>query len=249
LESGHCPSSEDFSIRGIGWTQEHHSIAFHPNGTWLASGTYCNISNSSAWYRLELWNVVTGKIRHTFNDFAVSLAFSQNGKWMVSAGSTVKLWNVESGQLLHNFATENYYDSNSVALSPNGKWLASSRDRTVKLWALNPVASANTVTQIPYSEQEIAPATDLSNTSSWLIKAIVIIIGVILLVSFIWWIIHSFSPSLRPHAPRIMAGIIVGITVGITTTVAAYYLFGSPKTATVSGVILAVVAHYFIKEA
>ncbi len=123
------------------------------------------------------------------------------------------------------------------------------------MWTLKLLPSKTTVQNpdVPEERKSTPNVTeqtpDLSNTSSWLIKAIVIIVGVILLLSLIWCIIQSFSPSLRPHVPRIMAGIIVGITVGITTTVAAYYLFGSPETATVSGVILAVVAHYFIKEA
>jgi len=87
------------------------------------------------------------------------------------------------------------------------------------------------------------------NFLSWLIKIAIVIIGVVSLVFFIRWVLYHFTPSLRPQIPRIMAGIIIGITVGVTTTLIAYYLFGSPETATVSGVLVAVIAHYMMKEA
>jgi hypothetical protein len=93
------------------------------------------------------------------------------------------------------------------------------------------------------------PVFVFSSILPWLIKATVIIVGVVLLLFFIWWVIQRFLPSLYSQAPRIMVSIIVGITVGVTTTVIAYYLFGSPESATVSGVIFAIAVHYFMKEA
>jgi WD40 repeat protein len=215
------------------------SFAFSDNSKWLASGSKVSV---------KLWEIKSGKLLRTLDGGAQSLAFSPDGSYLV-AGS--RIWDVKSWKLLHTLEQ----DSRSLAFSPNGKWLASVSNGTLQLWTLKFIPSKTTVQNpdVPEERKSTPNVTeqtpDLSNTSSWLIKAIVIIVGVILLLSLIWCIIQSFSPSLRPHVPRIMAGIIVGITVGITTTVAAYYLFGSPETATVSGVILAVVAHYFIKEA
>ncbi|KHD06610.1 hypothetical protein PN36_13980 [Candidatus Thiomargarita nelsonii] len=124
----------------------------------------------------------------------------------------------------------------------------------VKLWEIKRVAAETKTPESPV--EPIMPvsengdkAFDFSKMSSWIIKAVVIIVSVILLVSFIWWLIQRFSPSLRPHAPRLMVSIIIGITVGVSTTAIAYYLFDSPETATMSGVIVAVTAHYFMKEA
>jgi WD40 repeat protein len=227
----------------VGYQGEIYSVAFSPNGKWLASGGEGVI---------KLWDMTSGQLQYTWiQGWKIkSIVFSPNGAWLASAndkGNMIKIWEVESGELLHTMMNVHVEGVNSIAFSPNAKWLASGgNDHKVKLWEMR----LSPVSQEPEApaNQKLDEAFDFSNLSSWFIKAVVIIVGVILLLSFIWWIIQRFSPSLRPHAPRIMVGIIVGITVGVTTTIIAYYLFDSPETATLSGVILAVAAHYLMKE-
>jgi TIR domain/WD domain, G-beta repeat len=72
--------------------------------------------------------------RHT--NPVVSVAFSPDGRWVVSGSwdKTLNLWEVESGKLLRTF--EGHGDEVlSVAFSPDGRKLVSaSKDHTLKLW-------------------------------------------------------------------------------------------------------------------
>jgi len=232
---------------------EIYSVAISPNGKYLASGGEGFV---------KLWDMNSGELQHSWiQGWKIkSIAFSPNGAWLASAngrGEMIKIWDIESGELLHTVMKAHVDGVESIAFSPNGQWLVSAGDRMLKLWEIKRVPAD---TKAPDSEESLVEpimqvsengdqAFDFSNIYPWFIKAIAIIVSVILLVSFIWWIIQRFSPSLRPHAPRIMVSIIVGITVGVSTTAIAYYLFDSPETATISGVALAVVAHYFTKGA
>jgi len=231
---------------------EIYSVAISPNGKWLASGGEGFV---------KLWDMNSGQLQYNWiQGWKIkSIAFSPNGAWLASAngrGEMIKIWDIESGELLHTIMKAHVDGVESIAFSPNGQWLVSAGDRMVKLWEIKRVPAETKAPESPVVPEPIMPvsengdqAFDFSKMSSWFIKAVVIIVSVILLVSFIWWLIQRFSPSLRPHAPRIMVSIIVGITVGVSTTAIAYYLFDSPETATMSGVVLAVTAHYFMKEA
>jgi len=78
------------------------------------------------------------QLGHTYN--VDSVAFSANGKLMVSAGGRAVLWETQTGRELRHFepphAKHNGNTTNSAALSPDGRRLITNslQDRTARLW-------------------------------------------------------------------------------------------------------------------
>jgi WD40 repeat protein len=115
-----------------------HSVAFSPDGTTLASGSFDET--------VKLWDVASGRVLKTLTGHSCwvnSVAFSPDGTILASASGsffnagwdkTIKLWNIASGREL--ITLEGHYSAiNSVVFSPDGNTLASgSYDHTIKLW-------------------------------------------------------------------------------------------------------------------
>ncbi len=113
------------------------SMAFSPDGKYLASGSFQTVS---------LWDVQTGKLRQQLTDFAhnvVALAFSADGKLLATGGGAptedgeVKVFEVGTWKLLTDIKNGHSDTVYGVSFSPDHKMLASgSADKFVKVFAI-----------------------------------------------------------------------------------------------------------------
>jgi WD40 repeat protein len=115
------------SIRHPGTVE---SVAFSPDGKYLATGSNDNIA--------RLWSLQS----HFFVEFkkdkdnVESVAFSPDGKYLATGSwsKTAHLWDLQ-GNLIAEFNGHRSW-VRSVAFSPDGKYLATGSDKTAYLWDL-----------------------------------------------------------------------------------------------------------------
>ncbi len=112
------------------------SVAFSPNGQWLAIG------DTNA--QIYIWKVGEGCpiLHHVINSnnfWVRAIAFSPDSKIITSGGEygNIHLWEVETGKPLAAFP--GYLDRvRALSYSANGQLLASgSDDRTIRIWDFN----------------------------------------------------------------------------------------------------------------
>jgi WD40 repeat protein len=112
------------------------SLAFSPDGKYLASGSYQEV---------KLWDAKTGELRQTVKGFAervVALAFSYDGKMLATGGGAptqegeLKILSVPDGKVLVNITNNVHSDTVfGVAFAPDDKRLVScGADKFVKVF-------------------------------------------------------------------------------------------------------------------
>ncbi len=127
-----------------GHTGRINAVAFSPNGARLASGSarlYAEEENPDT--TLRLWNTQTGKGRILQRDefYVKALAFSPDGRWLVSGGdapdrANLRFWDAETGEFQQ--ALGDYAVVTGLVFNPDGRWLAVSSERTtIDLWDIN----------------------------------------------------------------------------------------------------------------
>jgi WD40 repeat protein/serine/threonine protein kinase len=128
----------------VGHTQPVHSVAFSPDGRWLASGAGNIGASAGTQGELKVWDLHSGRelfdLRAHLTVYA--LAFSPDGRRLASGGGedqTIKLWDMATGHEAVTFR-EHFGNVRSLAFSPNGRQLLSaSHDMTVRVWDATPV--------------------------------------------------------------------------------------------------------------
>jgi len=96
-----------------------YSVAFSPDGRYIASGS---VDNTVKVRETESGELVQTLVGH--GGEVSSVAFSPDGRHIVSGSKdeTLKLWETESGNLVRVFTGHENWVS-SVAFSPNGKYI------------------------------------------------------------------------------------------------------------------------------
>ncbi|KAL4255779.1 WD40-repeat-containing domain superfamily protein [Pleurotus pulmonarius] len=114
-----------------GYTTTIQSLAFSPNETKLASGS---------WYgEIQIWDLTAGEfmlIKAHNDDWVCSLAFSPDGSYLLSgsADMTARIWDARNGRLLRSMLGHTN-EINSVGFSADSTLnITGSDDRTVRLW-------------------------------------------------------------------------------------------------------------------
>ena len=118
--------------RLTGHTKELNSIAFSPDGRYLATG-----SNDAT---IRIWDATSGQARAILQDDGnvLAVAFAPDGSRLASVneGRAIKLWNPENGELVQTIRGESD-QLRCLAFSPDGRNLATAgQGKVVRIWDL-----------------------------------------------------------------------------------------------------------------
>ena len=127
------PTAKPIVLKGT--EGEINTLAFSPDGNWLATGS----DNTHLW---DMRDPSAEPIILKGNKFPVpftTLAFSPDGNWLATGSydNTARLWDMRDPSAEAIILKGHEGEINSLAFSPDGNWLATgSDDHTARLWNL-----------------------------------------------------------------------------------------------------------------
>jgi uncharacterized delta-60 repeat protein len=115
------------------------SVAFSPDGKYIVSEGCDQMldKNNCVSYSARVWEATTGEeiARMTHDDWVRSVAFSPDGKYIVSGSDdkTMRVWETATGKEIARMTHDDIVSS--VGFSPDGMYVVSgSRDNTARVW-------------------------------------------------------------------------------------------------------------------
>ena len=129
------------------------SLAYSPDGKWLASG---------AFQEVILWDALTGQLRHRLTNFAervVAVSFSPDSKLLAVGGGAptedgeIKIVDVPTGKVVTDIKNGHSDTVFGVCFSPDGKMLATCGGRQVRQGVRGPQRQVHQVVRGPYASR------------------------------------------------------------------------------------------------
>ena len=114
-----------FTYRGH--TSSIDTVAWSPNGKYIASGGY----NSG----VQVWNAANGRLIYADHSQTVKLVWSPDSKHIASViGDEVHVWDALNGANRYIYKGHLDHFIRDLAWSPNGRSIASSDERAIQVW-------------------------------------------------------------------------------------------------------------------
>ena len=139
----------DIEKKALAWEVEAHTsgisaLAVSPDGTLIATGSFCRDVHDVRDTTVKVWDIGNGKpvdILRGHKGDVVDIAFSLDGKRLASCGSLgeIMLWNAKDRSLIKSFAgSPARANMKKIALSVDGTYLAATgmEKENVRIWSL-----------------------------------------------------------------------------------------------------------------
>jgi WD40 repeat protein len=139
------------------WMQH---LVFSHDGHYLAAVDLFDRDDKEKGSAIFVWETMTGKLVHRLkgSPFEWSVAFSQDGKQLISAGRTVRWWDLQTGKPARTFRLKSF--PRFWGLSPDGRYVMGDKENPENFYAgsLIDLTTGKEIVHFPFGrEGETSP--------------------------------------------------------------------------------------------